>query len=70
MQEQVHNKVIHLLKYTKSNILNLKLEKYREKIESTFEQELLFFNNKIDEEVMNFNLWVERLSAMVKESFQ
>lgn len=62
VQRQLNNKLLHLQKYTKANIDNLRLERYKQQIEKKFNEERIYFKNKIDEETMNITLWFEKIT--------
>lgn len=70
VQEEIINKITHLQKYTKSNIVNLKLDNYRQKMEKQMKEELLYFTNKINEEMTSIQLWIEKIQMTIKNSIQ
>lgn len=39
-------------------------------MEKAFENEMMYIQNKIDEELFNINLWIEKLSKLMKSSLE
>lgn len=70
VREEIVGKIGHLQKYTQVNVSNLRLENYKDKFETAFENELLYFKNKIDEEMLNITLWIEKITTTVKSSME
>ena len=65
MRQEVENKLTHLKQYTRVNVRSLKLGVYRDKLQSQFQEERLYLANKLEEERMNFEMYMEKVTLKI-----
>ena len=60
VRREVQEKLQHLDNYTTVNVRTLKLQMYHQKLQDQIDQERLCLQNKLKEERINFDLWMEK----------
>jgi hypothetical protein len=68
VQQEIQQKLQHLKEYTRVNVKTLKLEAYRQQLEDSLAQERLYLRNKLEEEHVNFQLYMEKVAVKAGEA--